>query len=172
MITLFLLLGQGLDCYGQLQTIKIDSNNTKITFNVKHLGVLNVEGIFKEFKGHIILKDKKIEEIDGEIKVASISTNDKSRDEVLLSDSYFNIKGYEFMRFKSESIDEKSNTLSGQLIIKNIANTIEFSYMVVNKKLKLTSQIDRKDFELNFGAMDALIANEINIDIETTLTKD
>jgi polyisoprenoid-binding protein YceI len=50
-------------------TYKIDPAHTSIGFSVRHLGINNVKGQFKEFAGAIVLDDGKITEASGTIQV-------------------------------------------------------------------------------------------------------
>jgi polyisoprenoid-binding protein YceI len=50
-------------------TYKIDPAHTSIGFSVRHLGLSNVKGQFKEFAGVIVLDDGKITEASGTIQV-------------------------------------------------------------------------------------------------------
>ncbi|MGO8925870.1 MAG: YceI family protein [Limisphaerales bacterium] len=65
-------------------TYKIDPAHTSIGFSVRHLGLSNVKGQFKEFAGVIVLDDGKITEASGTIQVKSVDTGDERVAKVLL----------------------------------------------------------------------------------------
>ena len=170
LIALLLILGQGFFCFGQSKIYAIDSLNSQINFSIKHLGVLNVDGQFHNFTGSLIYKENNLQEVNCAINVKSIDTNDKKRDESLLSESYLNAKTFPSISFRSTEIN--ANSIIGILKIKKVEKkiTIPFQYKMVNDKkvsgLAISTTINRKDFKLDFGAMNTLVGNEIKIKIK------
>lgn len=92
------------------QSYTIDSSHASVVFKVNHLGFSDVYGMFEEVEGSLMLDDKDLKNssINLTIKVASVDTNHKKRDEHLTSPDFFNAKQFPLMTFKSESIKKKS----------------------------------------------------------------
>src|ERR1039457_1976408 len=70
-------------------TYKIDPAHTSIGFSVRHLGLSNVKGQFKEFAGVIVLDDRKISEASGTIQAKSVDTGVLQRDNHLRTADFF-----------------------------------------------------------------------------------
>nr|WP_321234443.1 YceI family protein [uncultured Psychroserpens sp.] len=164
---MYLSLGQGFFCASQSKTLVINAENSQITFSIKHLGVLNVEGGFHDFEGEVTFQNKQLVNLKGNIRVESISTNDDSRDKMLLSEAYLDSKTYATIQFNSSEIDTPSNAISGQLIIKRETRPIQLfiQNFETETEMKLTAKISRKDFKLDFGSMNGLIGDIIKIEV-------
>lgn len=170
-IAVFLILGQGFFCFAQTKSYAINKENSQITFQVKHLGVLTVHGTFIEFSGRLTLNDDTLEAIESVIKVNSIDTNDKSRDNTLISDVYLNAAQFPDINFQSTKIQINSDKkiLEGLLKIKDVEKNIETSFLQTkdekDKNIRILTTLSRKDFNLNFGSMNSLIGDEIKVEI-------
>ena len=65
-------------------TWNIDPSHSNVNFQVKHLGIATVRGAFKEFEGTLELtEDLATSKAYGTVQVASVDTNEDSRDEHL-----------------------------------------------------------------------------------------
>ncbi|MBT8310440.1 MAG: YceI family protein [Flavobacteriaceae bacterium] len=172
-IALLLILGHGFVASAQTKTYKVDVEKSQIEFKVKHLGVLNVEGSFKGFEGSLIFSGKKLFKINSIIKAESIDTNDEKRDETLRDSVYFNVIQFPDISFNSSSIEysEGSNSIKGILKIKNVERTIDIPFQLVLRNsgthaLIAETIVVRKEFGLDFGAMDALVGNKVKVRLE------
>lgn len=146
----------------------IDQKHSKITFNVTHLLVSEVEGYFHDFSGEAETN------IDGNwtnpkinlvIKTASIDTDNEHRDEHLKSDDFFDVQKFPEMKFKSTSmkkVDDKMYKLKGYLTIKGITKEVELDAKyggqiddpqdgMTKAGFKITGDIDRYDFGLKWN---------------------
>lgn len=158
-------------CSAQVRTFEIDSEGSDLSFSVTHLGFLTVEGVFSEFTGKCTVKKGKLQSVEGRILVRSINTNDASRDESLKSDAYLDGGSYPVITFVYTGVDisEESSILTGKLKLKDtekeISMPFEFS-LSENKEecsLKIFTSINRSEFNLDFGAMDAMVGDEVKV---------
>jgi polyisoprenoid-binding protein YceI len=160
----------------------IDPSHSEIAFNVRHLMIANVRGVFTEFKA-------KIETIDFDFATAlvnftlassSVSTGDEKRDAHLKSPDFFDSEKYKEITFKSDSIkkvDADSYVMVGSLTIKGISKQIslnvEFGGLMTdpwgNKKagFSINGKVNRKDWGLLWNAAlesgGVLVADEVRI---------
>ena len=179
LIALFLFLGQGIFCFGQTQEYKIDLANSTVTFLVSHMGVLTVTGEFQEFSGTLGFDEQELLSIESSIVVESINTKDNSRDTTLKSEGYLDVKNYPLIIFTSTDIKvtSSSKTIKGSLKIKGVTREIELSYKKIKSKnpeltfIKISTQISRKDFDLDFGPMDVLIGNNVKVELKIVFSK-
>lgn len=145
---------------------KLDSVHSEVGFSVKHLVVSKVKGRFNKFEGTFDFDEKKneVSKIDVKVDVASVDTNDKKRDEHLLSPDFFDVKKDGFMLFKADKTTvqkDKSVKISGMLTIKGVAKPIvlDLTYggtvidMMGAEKVgfSLSGTIHRKDWDMNWN---------------------
>ena len=76
-------------------TWTVDAAHSTVGFAVKHMGIANVRGKFTEFEGTLeVGEDLAHSSAQGSVKVASISTDEKQRDEHLRSPDFFNVEEF------------------------------------------------------------------------------
>ena len=167
MLILYLIFGFSLICNAQIKTYTINTKASKVGFNVSHLGVLNVKGAFKSFDGSLSFKNDVLNAIQASISVQSIFTNDASRDRILVSEPYFNIKSHPTIKFESNKIELSSGEIIGNLTIKNETRQVVLVFQIsqTKREISLSTQISRKDFKLKFGSMNSLIGDMVKINV-------
>ena len=138
------------------------------------MAFLTVNGKFTDYEGNLSIHNGKLQSVDCKIIVQSLDSNDKTRDESLMDKAYLDAEIYPFIRFSSTKIVSTGNTslITGILRIKNREKKVSIPYeMRLSKdrkeiQLRLATELNRKDFGLDFGPMDTLIGENINVDIE------
>lgn len=171
-IILLLCLGQFADVQAQEQNFQVDPEASTISFEITHLGYLTVEGTFHRFRGSFKMDGDSISSVLGIIEVASIDTEDKSRDESLRSDAYLDAEAFPHIIFKSTRTDPEEGILTGELSIKGVTRSVDLSIKSFpaqdgsSLSLHLATIINRQDFKLDFGMMDSLVGDEITIKLE------
>lgn len=155
-------------CEAQIRTFEVDSESSDLSFSVSHLGFLTVDGNFEEFTGKCAFLSDTIVSLEGRINVGSIETGDKTRDQSLKSDAYLDSASYPLITFVSTEIQYSNRpVVIGKLKIKDqeriIQLPLEYSFSEDKRScfIKTSTTINRNDFLLDFGAMDALIGDEI-----------
>ena len=179
-------------------TYKIDPAHTTITFSVRHLGINNVKGKFKEFEGSIVLDNGTITEANGTIQVKSVDTGVPQRDDHLRTADFFDATNYPTITFKTKRIKKhrvigrRHNLWDGRMTM-----VADFTMHGVTKELKLsakqsgptkdpwgnvrigleaTTKLNRQDYGINFhqvletGAL--LVGKEIAIEINAEAIKE
>jgi polyisoprenoid-binding protein YceI len=124
-----LLLGSVADA---ADTYKIDPAHTSIGFSVRHLGLNNVKGQFREFAGAIALGDGKIAEASGTIQVKSVDTGVQKRDDHLRTADFFDAARHPTITFKTKRIE----TTGGQIVL-----IADFTMRGVTKELRLPARL-------------------------------
>ena len=171
---LLFFTGQFSPCLAQNQLYLIASNRSEIAFQISHMAFLTVNGKFTDYEGNLSIHNGKLQSVDCKIIVQSLDSNDKTRDESLMDKAYLDAEIYPFIRFSSTKIVSTGNTslITGILRIKNREKKVSIPYeMRLSKdrkeiQLRLATELNRKDFGLDFGPMDTLIGDKINIDLE------
>ena len=158
----------------QIDQYEIDPTNTKIEFNAKHFGVINVRGHFSKFKGTLTFNNNQLQDVNIQINVNSISTGNNGRDKSLKNDTFLGASKYPYIHFRSND-DITLTNINGFLSVKNVSNIATISYSQSNNDgitiLKGECLLKRTDYNLIFGSMNDLVSNEISISMELRLTK-
>jgi len=140
------------------QDISINSDKAIVKFNfVKE----KTEGTVKGIKADITFDKSNLSNstISGSANIKTISTGNKSRDQHLLSDEFFDVVKYPTIKFTSSNITKKEDlfVMTGKLTMKDVTKdiTIKFKYdgkMFKGKTVVYTNdygvfkpQADRKD---------------------------
>jgi len=114
--------------HAEVRSWEIDKEHTNFYFSVDHI-YAQVRGHFTDFNGMFLfdpdnLKDSKI---SFEIKVKSIDTGIRKRDEHLLSADFLEASKYPLMTFTSSSITktgENTYNVVGKLTIKDVSSDL------------------------------------------------
>lgn len=169
----------------------IDPAHTQIGFNVRHLMITNVRGVFTEYNASIYTtgEDFLTAEVDFWMNPASLETKDDKRNTHLKSADFFDVAHHKEITFKSNTIekvdDEGSFELWGDLTIKGITKKIkldvEFGGVIKDpwgaEKAGLTidGKISRKDWDLTWNTTletgGVLVGDTVNITCEVELLK-
>ncbi len=172
-------------------TYKMDPVHSVVGFSVKHLVVSKVKGRFNKFEGSFNFDEKTNEASKIEIKIdpASIDTNEKKRDEHLMSPDFFDVKKNPEMKFTADKVTVKKDEavkVSGQLTMRGVTKpaTLDLTYggsvtdPMGNEKVGfgLTGKINRKDWGINWNkTLDKgglTVSDEVMIEIEGEAVKD
>lgn len=144
---------------------EVDPGHSSVNFQVRHL-VTNVNGLFTDFNGSFTFDEKKPEtsKVSFKVKVTSINTNEKKRDDHLRSEEFFDIKKFPEMSFESTKITSSGKNkykLEGNLTIKGVTKKVIFDteytgtgkdpWGNVKSGFSASSVINRKDFGINWN---------------------
>jgi len=169
-----------------------DLSHTKVGFSVRHFGITETDGFFRNFTGNIATgkEDFSDLQIDVIVNVNSIDTNDAQRDAHLKADDFFAAEKFPEMKFVSTRVELTSIAneykLHGDLMIRDITKPIifdlEFAGIVPkdpfgNTKAGffLTGSLNRQDYGLSFnvllGTGNLAVSDKVKINIPVQLLK-
>ncbi len=143
----------------------IDAAHSKVGFEIPHLVISTVEGRFSKFDGNIKVEEK-LEKSKAtlNVDVASISTENKDRDDHLKSGDFFDVAKFPKMTFVSKKISGTPDALkiTGALTLKGVTKdvTLDAKYLgevkdaYGNLKIAFSAKgkINRKDFGLTWNS--------------------
>lgn len=172
-------------------TWQIDPDHSSIQFQVKHLGLAYVRGIFEKFTGTVDLPDQDLSKanVQVSIEVASLNTAVPKRDEHLRSPDFFAVATYPTMTFIATAVklgDGGRISVSGDLTLRGITKpiTLEVSRLTpaiqdpwgnTRRGASATASLDRRDFGLTWDKTlengVPLIGHEVLIQLELELIK-
>ncbi len=110
---------------------------------------------------------KELAKFQGIVKVISMNTNNKKRDEHLMSAEYFNEAGFKDMKFVAKKFD--GDKIIGDLTIKGITKQAKFEYDfggINGDKIGFSLETDIYRSDFNIGKSSAMLDNKVEIDIE------
>lgn len=166
---------------------QVDPMHSKVGFEIPHLVISSVEGNFKTFEGSIdIGSDFTKSKVKATVKIDSIDTGVEKRDGHLKSADFFDSAKFPEMKFESKSLSgtPESFTMEGDLSIKGKKKSVKFTGKYLgavtdgygNRKIALqaSTQINRKDFGLNWSSMveaGPVVGDEVTIELKIQAAK-
>jgi polyisoprenoid-binding protein YceI len=107
-----------------------DKAHSSIGFRVKHMGLVDVPGFFRDFTGTINYDSKDVTKSSVEFtaKATSIDTGVVPRDNHLRSKDFFEVEKFPELSFKSTKIEKngKNLVMTGDLTMKGVTKSITF----------------------------------------------
>lgn len=173
------------------ETFEVDVTHSDVSFKVRHF-VSKSSGRFDDFSGTFVVdrEDMTKTTIEFAVKMASIDTDNDSRDDHLKSADFFDVEKYPDMTFKSTGITktgESSYDVTGQFNLHGVTKEIVIPVEVLGfhddekgsqAGFEMDFVINRKDFGIIWNkALDAggfVLGEdvEINITLETHSSKE
>ena len=169
-------------------TWKVDPVHSSVEFQVKHLGIATVKGLFKEFEGTLeVGPDGAV--AYGTVQTASVDTREPARDEHLRSADFFEVDKYPEIGFRSTAIrttGEDEFEVVGDLSIHGVTRSVTLQGTVEGIEpedhqgqtrvgLSASTQINRSDFEMRFnaalGSGNVVVSDKVKIIVEVSAVK-
>jgi len=167
------------------QTYLIDTAHSAVEFSVQHMVLSKTKGNFADYTGTIIWDAENLSKskIAGALKVASIDTKDKKRDDHLKSKDFFDAETYPQITLtdsKIEATKKGGYQLTGKLTIKDVTKTVTAPLMVQgpikdpwgNDRIHFnaTFSINRQDYGITWNKiMDnggVVVGNQVDIEVD------
>lgn len=164
-------------------TYNFDTAHSSIGFRVKHFGLVEVPGYFRDFTGAINydMKDVTKSTVEFTAKMESVDTGVEGRDKHLRTADFFEVEKFPEMIFKSTKVEKKDKNLmvTGDLTMKGVTKQISFPVMIAGfvkdqrggTKIGAVAEttINRKDFGVNYGNILPNGAAAISDDVKIVL---
>lgn len=157
---------------------KTDQVHSKYSFTITHLSITDVDGQFNTHKAFWSLDDKGVlQSFEAEVEATSVDTDNKKRDNHLRNGDFFAVKEFPKITFKMEK--HLGTKVVGQLTMRDVTKRVTFdaklSKVIKNpfnknpesKKMgiKLTTTINRKDFNIGKKYKNLTLSDEVEIKI-------
>jgi polyisoprenoid-binding protein YceI len=108
----------------------LDEMHSAVTFKVSHLGLSWTYGRFNDVSGSFTIDPDNADKCSFSlnVKVASLDTNNKKRDDHLRSPDFFNVKTYPTITFKSTSVKAAKDgyEVTGELTLHGETKSVTF----------------------------------------------
>ena len=151
---------------GNSGAYSFDKAHTFIGFKVRHMGLIEVPGFFRDFTGTVNFDKADITKstVEFTAKATSVDTGVKGRDDHLRRADFFEVDKYADITFKSTKVTKKGKVymLTGDFTMKGVTKSITFPFEISgwlppgdrdDGKMGLTAEttINRRDFGVNYG---------------------
>jgi polyisoprenoid-binding protein YceI len=157
----------------------LDAAHSRVGFTIRHLGVAKVRGLFRDFEATLDVG----ESLDGTaisatVDLASIDTANIDRDTHVRSAELLDVERRPTMTFVSNTIAGAGSdwTLDGDLTIGDVTRPMRFDVEfggvadfidgTRHAGFEASGELRRKDFELGFGPLGALLGEVVKIDLD------
>ncbi|MBC7899997.1 MAG: YceI family protein [Saprospiraceae bacterium] len=204
--SLFILSGSGTEAFnmslgekfaaggavqtGDPGTYSFDKAHSFIGFKVKHMGLIEVPGFFRDFTGSVNYdaKDVTRSTVEFAAKATSVDTGVSGRDTHLRTADFFEVEKYPEITFKSTKVEKKGNgwMVTGDFTMKGVTKSISFPFNVTGflpadqrsgGKMGITGEttINRRDYGVNYGSNmpngTAVLSDEVKINLQIEANK-
>ncbi len=143
-----------------------DRAHSAIGFKVKHNGLIEIPGFFRDFTGSVNYDAKDVSKstVEFTAKATSIDTGNTGRDNHLRSADFFEVAKYPEITFKSTKIVKKGKSwlVTGDFTMKGVARSITFPFNIVGwlpatersgarMGIVAATSLNRRDYGINYG---------------------
>lgn len=147
-------------------TYGFDKAHSFIGFKVKHMGLIEVPGYFRDFTGTVNYDaaDPSKSSVRFTAKMTSVDTGVAGRDNHLRTKDFFEVETYPEMAFKSTGVAKKGKgwVLNGDLTMKGVTKPVSIPFEITGflpagerggAKIGIAGEtvINRRDFGVNYG---------------------
>lgn len=170
---------------GPSGTYNLDKAHSFIGFKVKHMGLVEVPGFFRDFTGTIIYdaKDPSKSSVEFAAKATSVDTGVGGRDNHLRSPDFFEVEKFPELTFKSTKVEKKGRgwVMTGDFTLKGVTKSLSIPFNVAGflpadqrsgGKMGVTAEttINRRDYGVNYGSNmpngTAMLSDDVKISLE------
>ncbi len=143
-----------------------DKAHSFIGFKVKHMGLIEVPGFFRDFTGTVNYDaaDPSKSTVEFTAKATSVDTGVAGRDRHLRTADFFDVEKNPDLTFKSSKVEKKGKgwIVSGDLTMRGVTKPVSIPFEITGfvpgneragAKIGITGEttINRRDFGVNYG---------------------
>lgn len=160
-------------------TWALDTAHTSVAFSVRHLGVAKVRGRFGDVAAELVVGPTPAESrVTATVALASIDTGNADRDAHTRSAELLDVERRPTMAFRSTQVrgDGVTWAVDGELTIGDITRPVQLAVELGGVELffdgtrhagfEATGEIRRKDFDLGFGALGAMLGDVVKFELD------
>lgn len=171
-------------------TWSVDHAHSKLGFKVRHLGISNVRGDFREYDVVLRMDGTDLSTLSAEatIQTASIDTDNDRRDNHLRSPDFFAAEEHPEMTFIStgvQNVDGSTFEITGNLTIRGTTHEVVLDAEFLGSAsmgdeeragFEATTEIDRMDYGLAWDRLTEaggfVVGHDVEITLELEVIKD
>ena len=160
-------------------TWALDANHTSVTFSIRHLGVAKVRGRFDDVAAELVVGSTLDDSsITASIGMDSIDSGNADRDAHLRSPELLDVARRPTMSYRSTRVRGTASTwtVDGDLTIGEVTGPLTLTVELGGVEsffdgsrhagFEATGEIRRRDFDLGFGPLGAMLGDVVKIEID------
>ena len=147
-------------------TYSFDKAHSFIGFKVKHMGLIEVPGFFRDFTGSVNYDtaDPTKSTVEFTAKATSVDTGVAGRDRHLRTADFFDVEKFPDLTFKSTKVEKEGKgwIVSGDLTMRGVTKPVSIPFEITGflpggersgAKIGISGEttINRRDFGVNYG---------------------
>jgi polyisoprenoid-binding protein YceI len=146
-------------------TYNFDKAHSFIGFKVKHMGLIDVPGYFRDFTGTVNYDAADVTKstVEFTAKATSVDTGVAGRDNHLRSADFFEVEKFPDITFKSTKVAKRGDDLqiTGDFTMKGVTKSITFDFdltgFVKDQRgtgkigISADTKLNRRDYGVNYG---------------------
>lgn len=151
---------------GESGSYSFDKAHSFIGFKIKHMGLIEVPGFFRDFTGDVNFDSKDVTKSSVNFKAmtTSIDTGVAGRDRHLRTADFFEVEKFPELTFTSTKVEKKGKgwIVTGDLTIKGVTKSVAIPFAIAGwlpgsdrsgPKMGITGEttINRRDYGVNYG---------------------
>ncbi len=151
---------------GESGVYNFDKAHSFIGFKVRHMGLIEVPGFFRDFTGEVNFdaKDVAKSSVNFKAMMTSVDTGVEDRDNHLRRADFFEVEKFPEMTFKSTKVEKKGKgwIVTGDLTMKGVTKQVAIPFEIsgwlsaterTGMKMGIAGEtvINRRDFGVNYG---------------------
>ncbi|MDI1242260.1 MAG: YceI family protein [bacterium] len=148
-------------------TYNFDKAHSFIGFKVKHMGLIEVPGFFRDFTGTVNYDtaDPTRSTVEFTAKATSVDTGVAGRDRHLRTADFFDVEKFADLTFKSSKVEKKGKAwiVTGDLTMRGVTKLVSIPFEITGfvpggeragAKIGIAGEttINRRDFGVNYGS--------------------
>ncbi len=151
---------------GESGTYDFDKAHSFIGFKVKHMGLIEVPGFFRDFTGAVNfdVDDVAKSSVAFKAMVTSVDTGVGARDRHLRTADFFDVEKFPEMTFKSTKVEKKGKgwLVTGDLTMRGVTKSVAIPFEIsgwlpaterAGMKMGIVGEttLNRRDYGVNYG---------------------
>jgi polyisoprenoid-binding protein YceI len=166
----------------------VDPAHSNVEFTVKHMGIATVRGAFNEFEGTFEVGDDGSARARGTVSVASVDTNEETRDAHLRSEEFFHAEVHPELSFESTEIrpvGEDAFEIHGDLSMRGVTKPVVLTAELQGTEtdpwgnervaLEVRGQLNRGEWGLVWnqalGSGNMLVSDKVKLSLDISAIK-
>lgn len=164
-----------------------DKAHSQVSFAITHLGISEVEGLFRDFEATIVASEEDFSDAEYNVVIDmnSVDTGIEMRDNHLKTPDFFDVEKYPKMTFESTSskkVSEGKYKVTGDLtfhgVTKPVTLDVWYRGTIAHPQngepvagFQITGTVNRSDFNIGAGFPEPALSDEVKIKVDAEFQK-
>jgi len=146
-----------------------DTEKSIVNFSIRNMKVNTVKGTFTGMQGEINFDVDNLENSGFNVYIdpATVSTDNKKRDDHLRNEDFFHVEKYPKILYVSSSVNKIENGYhtKGNLTMHGITKEVEGDFNFNGEKFWGNVKVNRLDYKVGEGTNTFMVGDEVSLEI-------